>query len=47
MTTNEIISRRILTLVAGGMELPAAYDAVLGDGSYDKLVSELHDQLTK
>lgn len=33
------ISRRILCLVASGMELRAAFDAVLGAGSYDRLAS--------
>jgi len=39
------ISARILILVQSGMTLPAAFDAVLGAGSYAKLAGDLHDAL--
>ena len=40
-----IISLRIITLQQTGMTLPAAFDAVLGTGSYDQMVSDLYDEL--
>jgi hypothetical protein len=40
-----IISLRITTLLQTGMTLPAAFDAVLGAGSYDKMVSDLYEEL--
>ena len=40
---NAEISRRILEKVAQGMALAAAFDAVLGAGSYAALASDLHD----
>jgi hypothetical protein len=45
MTMTPIISLRIITLQQAGMTLPAAFDAVLGAGSYDKLASDLYDEL--
>jgi hypothetical protein len=45
MNTNDAISLRILSLVAGGMDLPSAYDAVLGDGAYSSLASAIFDGL--
>jgi hypothetical protein len=39
------ISLRIIALQNSGMTLPAAFDAVLGTGSYDKMVSDLYDEL--
>lgn len=42
---NEKISLRILALVESGMDLPAAFDAVLGAGSYTRLAAELYDRL--
>lgn len=45
MNKNNIISARIIALVAGGMTVPAAVDAVLGAGTFAKLASELYDAL--
>jgi hypothetical protein len=45
MNMSQIISLRILTLVNSGMELKAAFDAVLGLGAFDKLAGELYDGL--
>ena len=42
-----IISLRIITLQQNGMTLPEAFDAVLGAGSYDKMVTELYEELRK
>lgn len=41
MSKDQIISARILTLIATGMTLPEAFDAVLGAGSYMALASLL------
>lgn len=38
---NASISARIMALVSGGMDLAAAYDAVLGAGAYARLAGEL------
>jgi hypothetical protein len=40
-----VISARIMLLVAGGMYLPTAFDAVLGAGAWDKMAGELYDEL--
>lgn len=45
ITKSETITRRILTLVAAGMTLPAAFDAVLGAGAHAKMAGELYDAL--
>ena len=42
---NSKISARILVLVGGGMTLKAAFDTVLGQGSYDKLAGEIYTAL--
>lgn len=42
---NAVISERILTLVQSGVPLRDALDAVLGAGSFAKLVDELYDAL--
>ena len=42
---NEIISTRILALVASGMPLPAAFDAVLGEGAYLKMAGEIYESM--
>ena len=42
---NSKISARILVLIGGGMTLKAAFDAVLGQGSYDKLAGEIYTAL--
>lgn len=45
MTINQTISLRILTLVAGGMNIREAVDAVCGAGRVDQMISDLYDQL--
>ena len=45
MDMNAKISGRILVLVAAGMTLRDAFDAVLGAGKYDQLVGEVYDAL--
>jgi hypothetical protein len=42
---NAHISARIRANIAAGMDLPAAFDAVLGEGAYAKLASEVYDAL--
>ena len=42
-----IISLRIITLQQNGITLPEAFDAVLGAGSYDAMVTELYEELRK
>ena len=42
-----IISLRIIALQQNGMTLPEAFDAVLGAGSYDRMVTELYEELRK
>lgn len=42
---DQIISARILLLVAAGMDLREAFDQVLGAGTYSKLASDLYDAL--
>lgn len=42
---NAAISARIMAHVASGMSVCEAYDAVLGEGSFKKLASELYDEL--
>ena len=43
MKQSKAISAAILKKVAEGMTLPAAFDAVLGNGAYSRLVSDLYD----
>lgn len=45
LSINQTISAKILINVANGMELPAAMDAVLGQGTHAKLVSDLYEEL--
>ena len=45
MTTNQTISARILVLVATGMTLRQAIDAVLGGGTFERLASEVYSEL--
>lgn len=45
MNKNAAISSSILNNIANGMTLEAAYDAVFGDGSYDKMVGDIYDAL--
>jgi hypothetical protein len=42
---NATISARILFHVSQGVTLPLAFDAVLGAGSYEKMVGELYTSL--
>jgi hypothetical protein len=44
-TKNEAISLVIKTLVETGISLPVAYDAVLGQGSYQDLAGQTWDAL--
>jgi hypothetical protein len=44
MTKTQAISQMILSRIAEGMTLREAFDAVLGQGAYDKLASDLHDE---
>lgn len=45
MNKNAAISARILANIANGMALSEAYDAVFGEGSYAKMVSDMYDAL--
>jgi len=45
LTTNQIISARILVLMQRGASLPEAFDAVMKDGAYAKLAGEIYDAL--
>lgn len=45
ITKNAAISAAILANVAKGMDLPAAYDAVFGEGAYAKMADEMYDAL--
>ena len=47
MNTNQVISLRILTLIANGMDAKEAIDQVLGAGTTDKIISDLYDALRK
>lgn len=40
---NAVISARILAALATGLELPAAYDSVMGKGTYLKMAGEVYD----
>jgi hypothetical protein len=44
MTKTQAISQMILSRIAEGMTLREAFDAVLGQGAYDKLAFDLHDE---
>lgn len=49
MQTTQItfeISRRILAKVAEGMQIDAAFDAVIGEGAYKRMAIELHAAMT-
>lgn len=45
MTTNQKISAAILANVAAGKSLKEAFDAILGNGAYDKLAGDVYDTL--
>ena len=45
MTTTQKISLKIAALVAAGMQINEAVDAVLGAGTYEKLAADLYDAL--
>jgi hypothetical protein len=42
---NESISQRILALVNAGETVRAAFDEVIGEGSYVRLAGEVYDSL--
>lgn len=42
---NAEISRRILALVAQGVEIRAAVNAVLGAGTFEKIAADVYDAL--
>lgn len=42
---NTQISAAILGHMTAGLDLPAAYDAVFGEGSYAKMAGEMYDAL--
>ena len=39
------ISARILTLVATGLDIRAAFDAILGAGTWDAMIDDLYEAL--
>lgn len=45
MEATKVISLRIATLVASGLSIKDAVDAVIGAGSYDRLASDVYDAL--
>ena len=45
MNKDPIISAKIIAAMASGMELPAAFDSVLGEGAYIKFAGDLYDTL--
>lgn len=42
---NAFLSKQIAANVASGMEVPAAFDAVMGEGAYMKLASTVYHEL--
>ena len=42
---NADISRRILAAIQAGMTTQAAFDSVLGTGTYKKMAGELYDEI--
>lgn len=45
LTSNQKISTLIASEIANGSDAKTAIDKVLGEGTFDKLASELYDQL--
>ena len=45
MSKKGFISEAILSFVSNGMSLPDAIDLVLGEGTYQKVVSDVYDEL--
>jgi hypothetical protein len=45
MTTDQIISAKIIAAMAQGMTIDQAIDSVFGAGTYAKLASDLYDSL--
>ena len=45
MTKNQAISLMILGKVAQGMTIREAFDAILGEGTVEKLAGEVYDAL--
>lgn len=44
---NTIISGRILSKMSEGLSVPEAVDAVLGEGTYEKVASDVYDKLRR
>lgn len=47
MTTNQKISLAILSKVQSGTSVRDAFNAVLGQGAYEKLAGEVYDALRR
>lgn len=47
MEVTQKISGRLLTYINNGLSLEEAFNAVLGPGYYECLVSDLYDELRK
>ena len=45
-TKDAVFSACILALTSAGMDLPAAYNSVFGEGEYIKMTSAVHAALT-
>ena len=45
MTANQIISAKLLSLVANGMTMREAIDAVLGAGTFERVAGDVYDAL--
>lgn len=45
MTPTQTISFQIIALMGSGADLRTAFDAVLGEGAYDKMASEIWEEL--
>lgn len=45
MNTNQIISLRILALVATGKDIKDAINEVLGQGQFEQIASDIYDAL--
>mgnify|MGYP006337312719 CR=1 FL=1 len=45
MTASQKISAAILANIAAGKSVKEAFDAILGNGAYEKLAGEVYDTL--
>jgi len=45
MTKSQAISTMILTAIANGKNVREAVNSVLGEGTFEKVASDLHDAL--